>query len=109
MFPSIFALISKKDCHPLLPTGALADWQEQNSHDVPLSSQLEQSNDEDIPEMTSSYLLVSSYDQICVALRLHLYDSLLSLHPMHTKLRSRAISCTGFTKILQDLCLKPVS
>lgn len=71
---------------------------------------MEQSNDEDDPEMTSSiYLLVSSYDQICVALHLHLYDSLLSFHPVHTKLKIGAISYTDFTKIVQGLCLKPVS
>lgn len=41
MFPvhCIFALTPEKDCHPLLPTGALADWQEQNSHDFPLIPQ----------------------------------------------------------------------
>lgn len=49
--------------------------------------------------MTSSiYLLVSSCDQICVALHLHLNDLLLSLHPVHTRLKSEAISCTDFTE-----------
>lgn len=32
----IFAFVPKKDSHLLLPTGALADWQEQNSRDIPV-------------------------------------------------------------------------
>nr|XP_047920102.1 D-dopachrome decarboxylase isoform X3 [Anser cygnoides] len=43
-----------EDCHPLLPTGALADRQEQDSDDfpvIPSSSPWEQSNDEDNPEV----------------------------------------------------------
>ncbi|XP_046757115.1 D-dopachrome decarboxylase isoform X1 [Gallus gallus] len=29
----------RADCHSLLPAGAMADWQEQNSHDFPVTPQ----------------------------------------------------------------------